>query len=145
MKKTPLDAPSGVAAADTAPISARDGAVSSVSGERAAVLHNAAYGASKAGLSNLTRVTALEFAKHKIRVNAVLPGGTATEGAREAVADMTERGLTAAGPITGPGRVPLGSMGEPDDIANACLFLASDAARAITGQLLAVDGGFLVS
>lgn len=119
--------------------------VSSVSGERAAVLHNAAYGASKAGLSNLTRVTALEFAKHKIRVNAVLPGGTVTEGAREAVTDMNTRGLKTEGPITGPDRVPLGTMGAPEDIANACLFLASDAARAITGQLLAVDGGFLVS
>jgi NAD(P)-dependent dehydrogenase (short-subunit alcohol dehydrogenase family) len=44
-----------------------------------------------------------------------------------------------------PGRVPLGAMGSPDDIAAACLFLVSPAARYITGQCLAVDGGFLVS
>lgn len=119
--------------------------ISSVSGEREVVFHNAAYGASKAGLTNITRVAALEFGKHGIRVNAVLPGGTATEGAKEATEDMRARGLEVAGPITSPGRVPLGVMGQPEDIANACLFLASDAARAITGQSLAVDGGFLVS
>jgi 3-oxoacyl-[acyl-carrier protein] reductase len=119
--------------------------ISSVSGEQAVVLHNAAYGASKAGLSNLTKVAALEFGKHGIRVNAVLPGGTATEGAREATVEMTARGLTMAGPIMSPGRVPLGLMGQPEDIANACLFLAGDAAKAITGHLLTVDGGFLVS
>lgn len=120
-------------------------AISSVSGEREVVFHNSAYGASKAGLTNLTRVAALEFGKHGIRVNAVLPGGTATEGAAEATADMRARGLTVEGPITMPGRVPLGIMGQPEDIANACLFLASPAAKAITGQALAVDGGFLVS
>lgn len=119
--------------------------ISSVSGEQAVVLHNAAYGASKAGLSNLTKVAALEFGKHGIRVNAVLPGGTATEGAREATVEMTTRGLTMAGPIMTPGRVPLGLMGQPEDIANACLFLAGDASRAITGHLLTVDGGFMVS
>ncbi|WP_044560201.1 SDR family NAD(P)-dependent oxidoreductase [Azospirillum sp. B4] len=119
--------------------------VSSVSGERAVVFHNAAYNASKAGLTNLTRTSALEAGPHGIRVNAVLPGGTATEGAREATADMRARGLEVGGPITQPGRVPLGMMGQPEDIAHACLFLASPAARAITGQALAVDGGFLVS
>jgi len=62
--------------------------VSSVSGEREVVFHNAAYGASKAGTTNLTRVAALEFGCDNIRVNAVLPGGTATEGAREATEVM---------------------------------------------------------
>ncbi len=119
--------------------------VSSVSGERAVVFHNAAYNASKAGLTNLTRTAALEFGRYGIRVNAVLPGGTATEGAKEATADMRARGLEIGGPITMPGRVPLGMMGQPEDIAYACLFLASPAAKAITGQALAVDGGFLVS
>jgi NAD(P)-dependent dehydrogenase (short-subunit alcohol dehydrogenase family) len=119
--------------------------ISSVSGEREVVFHNAAYGASKAGMTNLTRVAALEFGGDSIRVNAVLPGGTATEGAREATAAMKESGLELKGPMTHPGRVPLGAMGSPDDIAAACLFLVSPAARYITGQCLAVDGGFLVS
>jgi 3-oxoacyl-[acyl-carrier protein] reductase len=119
--------------------------VSSVSGERELVYHNAAYGASKAGLTNLTKVAALEFGADRIRVNAVLPGGTATEGAIEATQDMRARGLEQKGPIMHPGRVPLGMMGQPGDIAAACLFLASPAAAQITGQCLAVDGGFLVS
>jgi NAD(P)-dependent dehydrogenase (short-subunit alcohol dehydrogenase family) len=119
--------------------------ISSVSGERELVFHNAAYGASKAGMTNLTRVAALEFGGDRIRVNAVLPGGTATEGAKEASVDMVKRGLELKGPITLPGRVPLGMMGSPDDIAAACLFFASPASKQITGQCLAVDGGFLVS
>ncbi len=119
--------------------------ISSVSGEREVVFHNAAYGASKAATTNLTRVAALEFGADGIRVNAVLPGGTATEGAREASEGMRARGLELKGPMTQPGRVPLGAMGTPDDIANACLFLASPASKFITGQCLAVDGGFLIS
>jgi 3-oxoacyl-[acyl-carrier protein] reductase len=119
--------------------------ISSVSGEREVVFHNAAYGASKAGTTNLTRVAALEFGSDNIRVNAVLPGGTATEGAKEATDAMKKAGLELKGPMTQPGRVPLGAMGTPDDIAAACLFLVSPAARYITGQSLAVDGGFLVS
>ncbi len=109
------------------------------------MFHNAAYGASKAGMTNLTRVAALEFGADKIRVNAVLPGGTATEGAMEASKDMVARGLELKGPITLPGRVPLGMMGSPEDIAAACLFFASPASKQITGQCLAVDGGFMVS
>jgi NAD(P)-dependent dehydrogenase (short-subunit alcohol dehydrogenase family) len=119
--------------------------ISSVSGEREVVFHNAAYGASKAGMTNLTRVAALEFGGDKIRVNAVLPGGTATEGAVAASKDMVQRGLELKGPMTQAGRVPLGMMGSPGDIAAACLFFASPASKQITGQCLAVDGGFLVS
>jgi len=119
--------------------------ISSVSGEREVVFHNAAYGASKAGATNLTRVAALEFGSDQIRVNAVLPGGTATEGAKEASEAMKKAGMELKGPMMHPGRVPLGAMGSPDDIAAACLFLVSPAARYITGQCLAVDGGFLVS
>lgn len=119
--------------------------ISSCSGERALVYHNAAYGASKAGLTNLTRVAALEFAADGIRVNAVLPGGVATEGAREASAALAASGQEVKGPAMGPGRMPLGRIGTPQEIANACLFLASPAASYITGQALAVDGGFLVS
>jgi NAD(P)-dependent dehydrogenase (short-subunit alcohol dehydrogenase family) len=128
--------------------SGRGGAIvniSSVSGEREVVFHNAAYGASKAGMTNLTRAAALEFGSDNIRVNAVLPGGTTTPGAAEATAKMRAAGYELKGPMTHPGRIPLGAMGTPQDIAAACLFLASPAARYITGQCLAVDGGFLIS
>ena len=109
------------------------------------VFHNAAYGASKAGMTNLTRVAALEFGPDRIRVNAVLPGGTATEGAKEASVDMVQRGLELKGPMTLPGRVPLGMMGSAEDIAAACLFFASPASKQITGQCLAVDGGLIIN
>lgn len=120
--------------------------VSSVSGERAVVTNNAAYGASKAAVTNLTRSMAIEVAADGIRINAVLPGAVATEGAGLATAAMTEQGLTLGGPMMlGAARMPLGRVGTPDDIAQACLFLASPAASYITGHGLPVDGGFLVS
>ncbi|SEI51398.1 NAD(P)-dependent dehydrogenase, short-chain alcohol dehydrogenase family [Pseudomonas sp. NFACC07-1] len=114
--------------------------ISSVSSMQAVVYHNAAYNASKAGVNALTRTTALEFAADGIRVNAVLPGGVPTAGAKAA-----SSAIEIKGPMLGQGRIPLGGMGEPQDIANAVLFFASPASRYITGQLLAVDGGFLVS
>lgn len=114
--------------------------ISSVSSLQAVVHHNGTYNATKAGVNSLTRTTALEFGADGIRVNAVLPGGIPTPGARAASA-----AIELKGPILGEGRIPLGGMGDVQDIANAALFLASPAARYITGQLLAVDGGFLIS
>jgi len=74
-------------------------------------------------------------------VNSVLPGGVGTAHAGAASATWPLRG-----PFMQPGRMPLtGTVGTPQDIANACLFLASNASSYVTGQLLAVDGGFLVS
>lgn len=119
--------------------------VSSVSGERAAVTHNSSYGASKAAVTNLTRSVALEVGGDGIRINAVLPGGVVTEGAKEATELMKHQGLQIGGPMTIPGRLPLGRMAEPHEIANACLFFAAPASSYITGQALAVDGGFLIS
>jgi NAD(P)-dependent dehydrogenase (short-subunit alcohol dehydrogenase family) len=114
--------------------------ISSVSSMQAVVYHNATYNASKAGVNSLTKTTALEFAANGIRVNAVLPGGVATPGAKAASGEIQLKG-----PILTPGRIPLGGMGEPEDIAAAVLFFASPASRHITGQLLAVDGGFQIS
>ena len=114
--------------------------ISSVSSMQAVVYHNATYNASKAGVNSLTKTTALEFAADNIRVNAVLPGGVLTPGAKAAGANIELKG-----PIMGPGRIPLGKMGDPEDIAMAALFFASPASRLVTGQLLAVDGGFQVS
>ena len=114
--------------------------ISSVSSMQAVVYHNATYNASKAGVNSLTKTTALEFAADNIRVNAVLPGGVLTPGAKAAGASIELKG-----PIMGPGRIPLGKMGDPEDIAMAALFFASPASRLVTGQLLAVDGGFQVS
>lgn len=114
--------------------------ISSVSSVQAAVFSNQAYGASKGGVSNLTKSCAVEFAPDNIRVNAVMPGAVMTEGAKSAGGTFPLKG-----PLTKPGRMPLGRPGTPEDIARATLFFASDASSYVTGQLLAVDGGFLVS
>ncbi|UXJ50169.1 SDR family NAD(P)-dependent oxidoreductase [Pseudomonas citronellolis] len=80
--------------------------ISSVSSMQAVVHHNATYNATKAGVNSLTRTTALEFGGDGIRVNAVLPGGIPTPGARAASA-----AIELKGPILSPGRVPLGGWG----------------------------------
>jgi NAD(P)-dependent dehydrogenase (short-subunit alcohol dehydrogenase family) len=96
----------------------------------------AAYGASKGGLSQLTRNAALELAPAGIRVNAVLPGGVMTEGGAAAT------GTVPSGrAITLP---PLGRIGQPRDIAALVLFLVSPAAGYITGQSFIADGGYLL-
>jgi NAD(P)-dependent dehydrogenase (short-subunit alcohol dehydrogenase family) len=91
------------------------------------------YAAAKAGMNNLTQTLALELAPN-IRVNTVAPGPIATEAFMEIlnVGDQMDR-LTST--------IPLGRMGLPTDIADATIFLASDAAAWITGQLLLVAGG----
>lgn len=96
-----------------------------------------AYGPSKAGVNQLTRNAAFEFAQDGIRVNAVLPGGVITEG-----------GMKATGTVPSGRAVempPLGRIGQPRDIAALVLFLAGPAASYITGQTFIADGGFLVS
>ena len=92
----------------------------------------AAYGAAKAGLINLTQSLAVEFAP-QVRVNCVTGGALATE---EIVQQYGEGYLRAI-----VDTVPLGRIGRPDDVAAACLFLASDAASFVTGSNLVVHGG----
>ena len=84
----------------------------------------------------LTRSAAQELGPLNIRVNSVSPGLIAREGIREAWSDGVNRWESTA---------PLGRMGEPEDVADACLFFASPAARWITGQNLVLDGGVLCS
>ena len=95
----------------------------------------AAYAASKAGLNGLTRALALEMAGRNIRVNAIAPGPIATP--------MTAN--TRATPERYENlvkQIPLGRFGEADEIAKLAVFLASDAASFITGQVIVADGGF---
>ncbi len=99
-------------------------------------LQLAHYSAAKAGLEMLTRSAAVELGPAGIRVNAVAPGVTWREGIESAWPEGVARYRTAA---------PLGRIGQPEEVADACLFLASPAARFITGVSLAVDGGVLAS
>lgn len=106
---------------------------SSVTGPRVAFPGLSHYAASKAGVNGFIRSAALELAACNIRVNGVEPGMVRTP----AMANLGDEALNAR---IAQG-VPLGRLGEPQDIANAMLFLASERAAYITGQTLIVDGG----
>ncbi|WP_324709131.1 SDR family oxidoreductase [Pseudomonas citronellolis] len=108
-------------------------ATSSVTGNRVAYPGLSHYAASKAGVNGFIRNAALELAPRNIRVNGVEPGMIHTP-AMANLGDAALEARIAAG-------IPLGRLGQPADIANAMLFLASDAAAYITGQTLVVDGG----
>jgi 3-oxoacyl-[acyl-carrier protein] reductase len=106
---------------------------SSVTGPRVAMPGSAAYAASKAGVNGFIRAAALELAPERITVNGVEPGYIAKQGGSL---------------LSNPGRaariarhIPAGELGRPEDIAHAMRYLASDAARYVTGQTIVVDGG----
>lgn len=119
--------------------SVRSGAIvniASITGERVAG-GVAPYCASKAALLQLTRAMALELAPHGVRVNAIAPGYVATELNRDFLASNAGQRLMA--------RIPQRRFGAPSDLDGALLLLASDAGSFMTGSVLAVDGGHLVS
>jgi NAD(P)-dependent dehydrogenase (short-subunit alcohol dehydrogenase family) len=94
-----------------------------------------AYSISKAAIIMLTRQLALELAKYNIRVNALAPGVVKTDFNSAFWKDPEVEKRSA-------GMVPLGRLAEPDDIADCAVFLASDASRYVTGEILAVNGGW---
>ncbi|MFI7587383.1 SDR family NAD(P)-dependent oxidoreductase [Spongisporangium articulatum] len=103
----------------------------------------AAYDASKHGVWGYTKNTALELAPHRIWVNALAPGGVATPGVQQSTAAMGAVDLEQL-MAAFTARIPMGRLGEPDDIARAALFLASDLSSYVTGAQLVVDGGVLL-
>jgi acetoacetyl-CoA reductase/3-oxoacyl-[acyl-carrier protein] reductase len=90
------------------------------------------YAAAKSGVLGFTRALARELGPFKVNVNAVCPGPTNTRAMQRIPKDAYERAKNA---------IPLGELCEPEDIANAVVFLSSDKARFITGQTLMVNGG----
>lgn len=94
------------------------------------------YGATKGALDQVTRTHAIELAPRKIRVNTIAPGGVETEGTHSAgIVGSDMQAQLIAG-------TPLGRFGQPDDIADVAVFLASDASRWVTGDRIRVAGGF---
>lgn len=93
------------------------------------------YAASKAGMIGFTKALALELAARNICVNCIAPGFIKTR-MTDVLADVHKEGLMK--------KIPMGRMGEPEDIADAAVFLASDLSKYITGQVLTVDGGMVM-
>ena len=95
----------------------------------------------------VTKSLALEFGPHKINVNAIAPGAIQTPSGQAQSADMLKATNMPFEELTKAftARIPLGHMGEPDDIAKVVLFLASSASDYMTGSLIVVDGGYLLS
>lgn len=96
------------------------------------------YTPTKAGVHSLMQSAAIALGRHGIRCNSVLPGTILTDINKADLADPAKRARMAA-------RVPLGRLGEPDDLAGPIVFLASDMARYVTGAALLVDGGAFVN
>jgi NAD(P)-dependent dehydrogenase (short-subunit alcohol dehydrogenase family) len=97
----------------------------------------AAYTASKAAVAGLTRALSVEWARHGVTVNAIAPGVFETDLNREILKGARGQEFKL--------RTPMGRFGRVDELAGAAVYLASDAASFVTGQLIAVDGGFLAS
>ena len=94
-----------------------------------------AYAAAKAGVINMTRMVALEYANKNIRVNCICPGIISTPMVQRVMGDRPDDGLVRLEPI--------GRLGQAEDIANAALFLASDESSFATGAPFVIDGGYI--
>ena len=103
-----------------------------------------AYDASKGGVLMLTKSMASELGKHDIRVNAIAPGAIKTRGMLSQTSHSGSRAQLKE-LKTFLSRISLGRLGDADDIARTALFLASDMAEYITGEMIVVDGGYLIS
>jgi meso-butanediol dehydrogenase / (S,S)-butanediol dehydrogenase / diacetyl reductase len=116
----------------------RGGAVVNVSSVAGLVglQHMSAYSAAKGAIISLTRAMAADFAQYGIRVNCIAPGTTMTPLGRRLIENDTPEQLAQR-----VGRYPLNRFGEPEEIARAVLFLASDDSSYATGTCLVVDGG----
>lgn len=115
--------------------------IASTSGIRWSGSAQVAYAATKAGVIQLSRVVAVEYASKKVRVNSILPGQLHTPMVEARLAGQRTGGNVSALLEQRQARIPLGFMGDGRDTANAAVFLASEESRFITGTEIVVDGG----
>ncbi len=107
--------------------------MSSITGPKVTSPGHGHYSASKAGINGFIRAAALEFAPYGVTVNGVEPGNILTDGMKALRSEEFIQAMAVS--------IPLGRLGTPRDVANACLFFASDLASYITGTTVVVDGG----
>jgi 3-oxoacyl-[acyl-carrier protein] reductase len=124
------------AVAPSLPVGGAFVVVSSIAGAAVGWKGHTPYSAAKAGLIGFIRSAALELAPRGIRINAVLPGVIESPQSLDPVNSGGPDGLARSAPT-----IPLGRVGQPSDVADVIAFLLSDAARYVTGQKLAIDGG----
>jgi NAD(P)-dependent dehydrogenase (short-subunit alcohol dehydrogenase family) len=119
--------------------------IASIAGKGFAAASNAIYAASKGGVIGLTRLAALQLARHNINVNAICPGTTVTALSQQNLETRArEEGLTVEEmERRRNANIPLGRPNDPYDVAHLAVFLASPGARNITGQSFNVDGGII--
>lgn len=98
------------------------------------------YAVSKAGVASLTRSLARDYGRQGFRVNAILPGGIMTPGTERVAREMGEAAIKTGQEYLS--RVPLGRLGQPDEVARVVLFLVSDLASYVHGALIMIEGGF---
>jgi NAD(P)-dependent dehydrogenase (short-subunit alcohol dehydrogenase family) len=104
---------------------------------RAGEVNQVVYSAAKAGVIGFTKALAKESGRHGIRANVVSPGVTRTPATADVIATWSDETIRRL--------YPLGRVGEPDDIAAAVLFFASDLSSWVTGQVLSVSGGYFTA
>ncbi|RMI28353.1 SDR family oxidoreductase [Nocardia stercoris] len=102
----------------------------------AAWVYSSFYGLAKVGINGLTQQLATELGGSKIRINAIAPGPIDTEATQAVTPDVIVKDMVS--------RIPIKRMGTPQDLVGACLYLLSDDAAWVTGQILAVDGGQII-
>ena len=113
--------------------------VSTVAGLKAIPFFQAhAYQAAKAGVNMLTKSVAVEYAKQGIRCNAICPAGVLTQPVQEILKDLKAKALFE-------GIHPMGRLGQPEEVAEAAIYFASDESRWTTGSVLPIDGGVMAA
>jgi len=119
--------------------------IASVAGSIKGFARRAAYGAAKAGVIGLTKAVAADYLSCAIRANAICPGTVDSPSLRARMAEMAPQlGGMAAAEQYFLARQPSGRLGQPDEIAGLAVYLASDDARFMTGQIVAIDGGITI-
>jgi len=120
--------------------------IASIDGLRPSMVGLAAYDSSKGGVVMFTKNFALEMAPHNIQVNAIAPGGISTEGTAKPLegSGMTEEQMKQIMTEFAK-KIPAGRLGVPDDVAKVAVFLASSASDYVTGEIVVVDGGILLT